>query len=80
MSAELNRLLDNGVAVVLFKNRMGSYTGIACEPPEWNESLDCWDWGDTQCEEDRITEHFTPEETVSALADKVSQAGKYKAD
>ena len=55
------RLLDNGWKVQIFKNALGSYTGVA---KRYGKKI--------------ITDHFTVDELMTALADKVNKTGDYK--
>ncbi len=73
MTTDINRLLDNGKCVVLFKNCMGSYTAFAVPYDQANieEAMNDAD------EAGHLTNHFTPEEVIKQLADKVMGVGDY---
>jgi hypothetical protein len=73
LSADANRLLDNGVTIVLFKGGMGSYTAFAIRNDHEDISIAMED-----AEEDgHLTDDFTPEAAIKRLADKVTGVGDY---
>jgi len=66
---DLMKLLDNGVAVSIFKNDLGSYTAIAHNMEQsiiWEELLE------DQFDESQITDDFTPEKALYRLVEKVT--------
>ena len=71
---EINRLLDNGAAVVIFKNQLGSYTAFASahELDEFRAIMEESDGNG------HLTDDFTPEKAISRLADKVLGCGDYQ--
>ena len=52
---DILKLLDNGWKITLYKNQLGSYTSTARNRTGRHE----------------ITDHFTPEESLRALVEKV---------
>jgi hypothetical protein len=64
VGGELNRLLDNGHAITIFKNDLGSYTA-------YTNGIELA--GNYQC----LTDDFTPAKAISRLADKVLKVGDY---
>jgi hypothetical protein len=73
MSGDLNRLLDNGVCVTMFKNQLGSYTAFAVRVG--HEDIDI---AMNDADEDgQLTDDFTPEAAMKRLADKVMRVGDY---
>ena len=73
MLADLNRLIDNGKTVVVFKNAIGSYTSFAVEV----NHEDIENAGEYADVIGHLTDDFTPEESVKRLADKVMGVGDY---
>jgi hypothetical protein len=74
---ELNRLLDNGHVVVLFKNALNSYTGFTIAGGEhFPRSLQRL--ADKADSHHRLTDDFTLEKLACRLADKVTEVGEYE--
>ena len=73
MIADANRLLDNGVTVVLFKNNLGSYTAFAVG----NGHEDIEVAMEDADEDGYLTDDMTPEGAIRRLADKVMRVGDY---
>ena len=73
---DIKRLLDNGFAVVLFANQLGSYTSFAVLHDHEDLQLAMEDAD----EQGGLTDHHTPEQSVAQLADKVFGCGMYSDD
>lgn len=77
-SLNLNRLVDNGFYILVFRNKLGSVT--ACCPPKGKPEpeiefiLD--DADDAGC----LTEASSVGEAVKLLADKIQEVGRYGED
>ena len=73
MNGDLNRLLDNGMCVVMFKNGLGSYTAFSVMVGQ-----DDIERARNESEEDgTLTDDRTPEAAMKRLADKVMGVGDY---
>lgn len=70
---DIKKLLDNGLAVVFFANELGSYTSFAVSSDHEDLKLAMEDAD----EDGHLTDHHTPEQSVSQLADKVFGCGMY---
>lgn len=68
---DINRLLDNGHAVVLYKNSMGSYVAFSTTIWRLVDEMDASD------EAGHLTDHFTAHAAIAALADKITNTGRY---
>ena len=73
MTNDLNRLLDNGFCVVMFKNRLNSYTAFAVRVSHEDIAIAMEDANDGG----HLTDDFTPEAVATRLADKVIGVGDY---
>jgi len=71
---DVKRMLDNGLAVVLFVNDLGSYTAFAV-PADHEDVMLAMEDAD---EDHMLTDHHTPEQAISQLADKVFGCGMYQ--
>ena len=71
MSGDLNRLVNNGHCVALFKNDLGSYTAFVLDM-EIAAASDALEDAD---DHERLTDDFTPEAALQRLADKVMGVG-----
>ena len=74
MAGDLNRLIDNGHCVAIFKNDMGSYTAFVLDM-EIAAASDALEDAD---DHERLTDDFTPEDAMKQLADKVMKVGDYQ--
>lgn len=71
--SDLNKLLDNRVCVVMFKNLLGSYTvyGVSNGNTNINAAIEDAD------EDGQLTHDLTPEDAAARLADKMMGCGDY---
>jgi hypothetical protein len=69
---DVNKLLDNGFTVTLFRNQLGSYTAQAHHPHK-DPPLDHPVWGDDSW----LTDDFEPDKALCRLAEKVFKTGMY---
>ena len=69
---ELQRLVDNGYAVAVFRNGMGTYTAFAVPVANLEDAIEAAD------EHEALTDDFTPSRSVKRLADKVHRVGEYE--
>ena len=67
--SELSRLVDNGRAVIVFANALGSYTAAVVPEGLIDRAM--------ESDEADITDDFTPEKAMSRLADKQCGVGDY---
>lgn len=69
----LERLLDNGLAVVLFRNQLNTYTACAvrCDHEDLAAIVEDAD------ADGRLTEHHTIPQLLPQLVDKVFAVGDY---
>lgn len=74
MINELNKMLDNGHAVTLFKNELGSYTAFALS----NTDELIVEASDKSDELNNLTDDHTVEKSVIRLSDKILNLGDYQ--
>lgn len=73
MLNDLNRLLDNGKAVIVFKNELGSYTAFSVSNQHEDIAVAMSDADEDEC----LTDDFTPDAAMKRLANKVTRTGEY---
>jgi Flp pilus assembly protein CpaB len=71
--SELNRLVDNGQAVTIFRNQLGSITAFAV-PSDHEDVIIRMNDAD---EDGHLTDDFSVEKALSRLADKMMGIGQY---
>jgi hypothetical protein len=74
--SKLHQLVDNGYAVVVFRNQLGSYTSFAVESDHEDLVIAMEDAD----EDDHLTDDFTVTDSLARLADKVIGCGGYGVD
>ncbi len=76
MGGDLAKLLDNGWIVSLYANDLGSYTAMAFPAEDTNIP----EMADQADEQGWLTDHHTPRQAITQLADKIYGVGMYSED
>lgn len=75
--SDSNRVLDNGMCILLFKNPFGTYTSLAF-PKTYLSLSPIEALIDLQDDRQMLTDDFTPEKSMDRLAEKVFRLGDYQ--